>query len=391
MQLLKNPLYATLAFLAANPCITACWAMPVDHAVVPVTGIDQTRLRHEYIFAYDSSDPSIVYYAPKDGRIATSNGMPLFGFARTRSGQGYINAQFAFEITSQERAALMSAIRAAGYTGVPMPYIRTRVKPIIPGWDPDSGNRRCDSVTDATTGATSSVCDDVFESLAFVRSGPTLGENIAIAARLSPLGAEMYDQFLRQGNSFQVALESEYYAASDAFTATVTVNYTRLLESFSTAAHAKGFLLEADVNALWRREGLCAGRPPEECSVRVELVDGRGRRIDNITVGDHHPDANLVWQAVRSLQERLQNEMLQPISPVLGEATPSRDWGFQVAARYQHIVREGHAQFEFQSTRNVNVRTTISTATIACLQITADGSVDFVTTGRCGNYWTGAL
>lgn len=379
----------TTALLTAAFCQNSS-AFPVDPAKVPVSGVDLSRLRTSYTLAYDSSNRSVIYYAPKTGRIATFNGMPMIGFARTPDGKGYLNAQFEFEIASEDRQGLLGAIRAAGFTPVPMPFNKTTIKPIFPGYDPETGAKVCPETTDLSTGTTSKVCDQsLYDQLTYVRSGPTLGENIAVAAQLSIGGAASIGNLLRGGNAFQVALEAEYYTAGDAFTAVVEVNYKRLYEAFSASAKASGWITSAEAEATWRREGLCVGRPAEECSVRVHLTDGRGRQIDNITLDPDHEDAKLVWQAVERLKQKLEDEMLVPITPVYGQAHARDGLGYHIAANYQHLTREVHARFEFKSPRGVNTKKTTIVATAACISIDANGVVNKETNGACQSYWNG--
>ncbi|MGK5082640.1 hypothetical protein WDW37_04980 [Bdellovibrionota bacterium FG-1] len=365
-------------------------AFPVDPAKVPVTGVDLSRLRTGYTLAYDSNDKSVVYYSPKSGRLASFNGLPSIGFARVPNGKGYLQAQFEFEISPEDRGNLLEAIRAGGYTPVPFPYNKTTVKPLIQGYDPESGQRTCQEVTDLSTGLTSKVCDQsIYDILTYVRNGPTLGENIAVSAQLSPDGADMFGNLLRGGNAFQVALEAEYYTAGDAFTAEVEVNYSRLFQEFSVAASAKGWFTSAEAEGIWRREGLCYGKPADQCAVRVHLTDGRGRAIDNLSIDKDNPAADLVWQAVERLKQKLEDDMLTPITPVYGQAKTSDGLGFHVSAKYQNLRREMHGVFQFKSPRAVNVKKTTIVATAACISVSPTGVITKETAGACQNYWNG--
>jgi len=76
--------------------------------------------QHDYILAYDNEDPNIVYYAPKNGRVALSNGMPMLGFAIASDGSGILNAQVEHGVFGLEKQELFGAIQRAGKTPRPI-------------------------------------------------------------------------------------------------------------------------------------------------------------------------------------------------------------------------------------------------------------------------------
>ena len=390
MFLHKAVPYALKFAFISSFAVTTAQAFPVDPIKVPVSDVNLSGIKSPYTLAYDSTDKKVVYYSPKTGRIATYNGLPQIGFARIPNGRAYLNAQITFDIQSSEREALLGAIRKAGYTPVIMPYVKTTVKPLLQGFDPDTGRVVCAEVADLESGGLKKICNaSIYDSMSYVKSGPTLGENLAIAASLTKDGADIYENLLRGGNAFQVALDAEYYAASDAFTALVTVKYKKLYEAFSFAAKAEGFISSAEVNEVWKKEGLCVGMDPKECSIHISLTDGRGRPIDNVTVDPDSEDGKLVWQAVERLRLELEKNMLQPITATLGNAKAGDGLGYHAAANYEHAVVEKNGEFQFKSTRNVILKKTTITATAACIEISPRGVVSKMMEGACADYWNG--
>ncbi len=378
-----------LAILAAHNAA----AYPVDPAKVPVNGIDLSQVGASYTLAWDSADKGVVYFAPKTGRIALYNGMPMIGFGKLVNGNGVLNAQFEFEIASVERAALLGAIRQAGFTPVPFPFFKTTVRPILQGWDSETGKRKCEDIPDLSSGEIKRECDaSLFDSISYIKGGPTLGENIAISAMLNQTGAAIMGAQLAGGDAFQVALVGEYYTAGDAFTASVDVNYDKLYESFSAYAGFKGFLTSADVEAFWSKETLCGGKPASECSVQIHYKDSRGRPIENVTVGPNDTDADKLLQAVNRLRQKLEDDMLTPISPVLGKADANAPkFGWKYNAKFESRRKEMHAHFEFASVRGVNTSSTTIVGAAACIRVLPSGAVSRETQGDCGLYWSGSI
>lgn len=163
---------ASVSALSAS----AAHAYPVDPAKVPVDVGQDPKADHDFTLAFDSADQSIVYYAPKGGRVAIMNGMPLVGFSTIPTGEGFLNAQFEFGTFGPEKEALFQAIQGRGYRPVPFPYTKTAIVPVTPGIDPNTGKRFCQKVTDPATGEESEECDDsLYSAVMYSKSGPALG------------------------------------------------------------------------------------------------------------------------------------------------------------------------------------------------------------------------
>jgi hypothetical protein len=385
--------FAVAALITSIAPATAL-AYPVDPAKVPVAIGQDAAADHDFVLAYDSEDTSVVYYAPKSGRLALQNGLPMLGYAKAASGQAILNAQIEFGVFGTEKEALMNAITKAGFVARPLPYTRTAITPVTPGIDPDTGRRICAKVTDPSTGQTREDCDvSLYEQVSYSRSGPTLGENVAVSAALSTFGAAVYEQMLKGGNAIQLDMDAEYYKAGTAFTATVTVNWSKFFEQFHAFAGVGGFLFSAQLETFWKNEGLCYGKPASECAVTVEYTDARGRKIDNVTVDPEDKDAQQqLLQAIDRLRDQLNAEMLVPLGPNTGPLdTSAPTFGFKLNASYERDNVEKHATFQFKSPNGVNVGHTTVPAGIACVNLAADGAVGRSTEGDCANYWAGSL
>jgi hypothetical protein len=386
---------AVLGALAITSITSTARAYPVDPAKLPVNVGQDPKADHDFTLAYDSEDLKVVYYAPKGGRVAIMNGQPLIGYAVLPSGEGFLNAQLEFGVFGPEKDALFSAITKAGYTPRPLPYTKTEIQPVTPGIDPTTGKQFCEKVTDPATGDVSEECDDsLYTAVQYSRSGPTLGENIAVSASLNKFGAAVYTQMLRGGNALQINMNADYYKAGTAFTATVTVNYSKLFESFHAyAAYHDGVCTDVQLEAFWKNEGLCVGKPASDCSVSIDFVDSRGNHINNATIDPDNKEAQEeVLQAVDRLKDQLEKEMLTPLGPQLGPLDTSKPaYGFKLNAQYEKDNVEKHATFQFKSPNGVNVgHTTIPTG-VACILVSSQGDVSRNTGGDCSDYWSGSL
>lgn len=382
---------ASVSALSAS----AAHAYPVDPAKVPVDVGQDPKADHDFTLAFDSADQSIVYYAPKGGRVAIMNGMPLVGFSTIPTGEGFLNAQFEFGTFGPEKEALFQAIQGRGYRPVPFPYTKTAIVPVTPGIDPNTGKRFCQKVTDPATGEESEECDDsLYSAVMYSKSGPALGEYVALSASLTKFGAAIMGSMLRGGNAVQINMNAEYYKAGTAFTAVVTVNYSKLFENFHAyAAFHGGFCTDIQVEAFWRNEGLCFGKPASDCSVNIDFTDARGRKINNVTVDPDFADQqNQLLQVVDRLRDKLEDEMLTPLGPQLGPLDTSKPtYGFKLNAQYERQNVEKHAQFTFKSPNGVNVGHTTIPAGIACVLVSPQGDVSRNTGGDCASYWSGSL
>jgi hypothetical protein len=386
-----NSLVATIFVLSGTFGVPRAFAFPVDPHKVPVD-LQQDPTATQFTLAHDDLNPRVIYYAPKVGRIATLNGTPLLGFAILPStGEGFLNAQIEFGVFGADQARLLNRILAAGKTPVAWPYRRTKVVPNTPGIDPATGQEICEDVPDPVTGETIRDCSgQIFKQIVFSSKGPSLGENISISAQLKPVGAAIYQQFLRSGNALEVGLDGEYLAAGTSFTATVTVSYDKLFENFRTYSSFHGFLCtDIQVETFFQNETTCAGRAPSECGVFITYRDGRtGQVITTPTIDpDNAAQQTAIFQAANRLAQTLRDQMLAPIQQSLGPLDRSRPNGFKLDAKFERQNRGLHATFTFASPNGVNAETTHIDGVLACVNITPDGHVTRDLTNDCAGYW----
>lgn len=377
--------------LASLTMANLAYAYPVDPAKRAVN-INLGAGAKDFILAYDSEDPRVVYYAPKSGRTASINGMPVIGFGLLSTGGAVLNVQFEFGVFGEEKTKLFQAIQATGMTPRPFPYKSTRIVPLTNGIDPTTGRPTCISEENPATGEIEEICDPtLYDEVSYSRGGPALGENVALTALLNKTGAAIMGAMLRGGNAIQVNLESEYYTAGTAFSAKVTMHYNKFRSNWEAYAGAKGFMWEAEAKAFWEEEGLCKGRDPNECAINVEYIDDRGQRIHNVTIDPDNREAQeKVLQAVERLKEKLQDEMLTPIKPAYGRADTSKPrYGYKFNSQWEHKRVERNAVFSFQSPRGVNVAKTVIPAAIACVVVEPNGDTRRNTNGDCQSYWQG--
>lgn len=381
-----------LGSLLAASLATTAQAYPVDPAKRAVN-ISLGEGTQDFVLAYDSEDPNVVYYAPKSGRAATMNGMPLVGYGLLPTGGAVLNVQFEFGVFGEQKNKLISAIQSAGKTPRPLPYKSTKIVPLTPGIDPESGRAICISEENPATGEMEQICDPtIYDELSYSRGGPSLGENVALTALLNKVGAAVMGSILRSGNAIQINLESDYYAAGTAFTATVTMDYNKFRSNWEAYAGAKGFLWEAEAKGFWESEGLCKGRSPEQCSIKIDYFDDRGQPINVATIDPDNKEAQeKVIQAIDRLKEELEKEMLTPIQPAYPRADTSKPrYGYKFNAQWEHRQVERRAVFHFKSPRGVNVSKTVIPAAIGCVIVDPDGTVSRSTKGDCVHYWEGS-
>lgn len=381
----------SLSLLFATAITTTAFSYPVNPAKVPVSDVN-LRATKDFTLAYDSIDKSIVYYAPKGGRVATMDGQPLFGFV-AGAGVGFVNAQFEFGVFGETRERLYDAIEAAGYTPRPFPFVKTTVQPMTP-IDPATGKVICEVFIDESTGEEQEDCSaNIYSHVSFSTTGPSLGENVPVTLKLNDLGALVYKKFLASGNALQIMLNAQYYTAGSAFNAKVTVKYEKLFENFHAyAAYHDGVCTDVEVEAFWRKEGLCVDRDPEECSVLVEYTDGRGRKIENVDIDPDSDDAKLVYQAIERLKDKLEKDMLTPLEQKIGDADTSKpSYGFKLSAKYERQEEQRNAVFHFSSPRGINLDTTVIPSAIACIKVADSGNVSRSREGDCPGYWNGTV
>lgn len=371
-------------------------AYPIDPSKRPVQ-IGQTEdVDHSFTLAYDNVNPNVVYYAPKGGRVALMNGMPLLGFALLPSGEGLLMTQLEFGVFGPEKQKLFNAITAAGKTAVPFPYTRTKVKPLVPGFNPDTGEAlaNCVQIEDPATGTTREECEErVFKELKYSQKGPSLGENVALTALLNGYGAVIYKQFLKGGNALQINLDAEYYKAGTSFKAVVTVDYDKLFENFHAyAAFHDGFCTDIEVETFWQKEGLCLDRQPSECGIFVKYVDDQGHEVLTPTIDpDDKEQQEKVLQSIERLRQKLEDEMLEPMAASLDAVDTSKpSFGFKLSAKYEKKMVGKKATFEFVSPNSVNVGETVIPAGVACVKVDNDGDVSRHVGGDCAHYWEGS-
>lgn len=365
-------------------------AYPVSPSKAPVTVIQDPQLLSTFTLAYDSANPNIIYYAPKGGRTATMNGMPLIGYALLPTGEGILNAQMEYGVFGSDKQRLFAAIRAAGKVPVPWPFRKTKVIPMTPGINPETGREFCERYEDPATGETVEECSgSLYREVVYSQKGPALGEYMGITALLSRNGALVFETLLRQGSALQMNVEAEYLEAGTAFVASVTVNYDKLFRNFHVSAGARGFLWEAELESFWRQEGLCVGRNPSECGIYVMYQDQFGNVVTTPTIDPDNADQqNQVFQAVERFAETVKEQMLAPLTPQLEPTrTEGPAIGYKLSTRFESQYRSINYTVTFRSPNGVNVRRTTFPVSIGCIRLTAERDVVRNTSGDCGLYW----
>jgi hypothetical protein len=384
-------LAASLVVTAGTLAAPSAFAFPVDPQKVPVD-IQQDPTARQFTLARDDVNTNVIYYAPKVGRIATLNGTPLLGFAVLPStGDGFLNAQIEFGVFGADRAALLGRIQAAGKTPVTWPFRRTKVVPMTPEVDPETGREVCEDVPDPVTGGVFHDCSgQIFKAIVFSSKGPTLGENISISAQLKPVGAAVFQNLLHSGAALVMGLDAEYLAAGRSFSATVTVKYDKLFENFRTYASFHGFLCtDIQVETFFQNETVCEGRDPSECGVFITYRDGvTGQVITTPTIDpDNAEQQNEIFQAVERLAQTLRDQMLAPVTANLGPLDRDRPTGFKLDAKYERQHKGLNATFQFTSPNGVNAQQTHIDGAIGCVDISPDGHVSRDFTFDCPGYW----
>jgi hypothetical protein len=294
-----------------------------------------------------------------------------------------------------EKKQLFDAIEGAGYKPVPWPYNKTQIMPVTPGFDVETGEPICVDVVDESTGETTQECDPtLFTALSYSKKGPSLGEYVAVSASLNKFGAAIYRQMLNGGNALQINLDAFYYQAGTAFTAVVTVNYSKLFEQFhSYAAFHDGICTDIQIETFWKNAGLCFDKPASECAVSVDYTNERGQHINNVTIDpDQEDQQKQLLQAIDRLRDQLQAEMLTEVGPALGPLDTSKPaFGFKLNVSYEKQNIQKHATFTFKSPNGVNVGHTVIPSGIACVSVAQDGTVSRNLAGDCASYWAGSI
>ena len=365
-------------------------AYPVSPSKAPVTVIQDQQLLSTFTLAYDNANPSIVYFAPKGGRVATMNGMPLVGFALLPNAEGILNAQMEYGVFGSDKQKLFAAIRAAGKVPVQWPFRKTKITPLTPGIDPTTGQQICEEYIDPVTGESVKECvPSLYREVVYSQKGPSLGEYMGITAMLTRTGAAVYERFLRTGNALQLNVDAEYLEAGTAFVATVTVSYSKLFQNFHAYAGAKGFLWKAELESFWRREGLCVGRSPSECGIFVVYQDQFGNVVKTPTIDPNNAEQqNQVFQAVERFVQTAQDQMLAPLTQQLQPVTTdSPSIGYKLNAKFESQNRSVNYTATFRSPNAVNSNTTTFPVSIGCIRMTPEGDVFRSTGGDCGLYW----
>lgn len=387
----KASLNSCLAIaLAGSLSAGVASAYPISPTKVPVNVIQDPQLLSTFTLAYDHANPSIVYYAPKGGRTATMNGMPLIGYAVLSNGEGILNAQMEYGVFGADRTRLFNAIRAAGKTPVQWPFRKTKIVPLTPGVDPETGQQICETYQDPVTGEWVEECSpSLYREIEYSQSGPTLGENMAMSALLTRTGSLAFETLLRQGAALIINADAEYLEAGTAFTATVTVKYQKLFQNFHAYAGAKGFLWKAELETFWRREGLCVGRPPTDCGIFVEYRDQFGNVITTPTIDPNNAaQQNAVLQSIDRFVQSVSDQMLTPLTQQLSPVTTGTpSYGFRLNSKFESQHQSVNFTRTFTSPNGVNAATTTFPASIGCVRITPERDIIRHTGGDCALYW----
>ncbi|WP_394831410.1 hypothetical protein LVJ94_33350 [Pendulispora rubella] len=352
--------------------------------------------QHDYILAYDNEDPNIVYYAPKNGRVALSNGMPMLGFAIASDGSGILNAQLEHGVFGLEKQELFGAIQRAGKTPRPIPYKGSKVVPVTPGIDPTSGKPIC-TVTRDPDGSEVHDCENKFyTNVEYQRgAGPSLGEFVDVTLYLTTKGSVITKFMLKGGAALNVRLVTEYWKAGNAYKASMVVNYDKLFTDYRKyEARHRSNCYDEQVKEFFQQEALCPGKAPADCAVNVTYTDSIGRVVNSITIDPNNTEVvSQFAQSVDAFRQKFQEEMLMPIDkpdvPNI-DTNPPRN-GYKLDKQTVTKYQGKHATLNFSSTANVTTGQSVIPAAIGCIRVDDQGFVSRETGGDCGTFWNGSL
>ena len=346
----------------------------------------------EYTLAYDDTNHSVIYYAPKDGRVALSGEKPLVGYTLLGNGEAYLNVQYQYGVFGAGKQRIIDAIKKAGYTPVAFPFRGAKIVPQLIDYD-ETTQKFCSEVSDPSTGGTITLCSDVYKAIKYSQKGPTLGENLFMVAHLTPLGAATVDSILQDGGDFLVRIDAEYYKSGRMFEAKVRVDFSRLYQNYQEVSSG-GILWGQNRRLFFESEVLCSHKPPDrknECGVFIEYTDlVTGKRVSTPTLDPNNlEEQKMVKQAAERLYQQLNDELFSAVSqpaPWLG-APPRPLFGSRVRQQsytsYQSIVRE----YVFTSPQSINVGTTELPAVITCIHRNAAGLIERDMNYPCNTYW----
>ena len=391
-------------------------AIPMDPNVQPVA-IQLPSELAGYQLLVDHSDSKILYVQPREGRLGVISGQPQLSFATVvRNGETYgvLNAMFDFSLDSASFEALKTAVKAVdpAYILKPMPYVQTKPKLAIAGYDAATDDGACFEAEDFVTGETIKQCFNLVYKSNIAQNGPTLGEKIHTSLVLSPIGAELFPKLLKGGAGLGMNLDVLYRAAHPAYTATINVDYEKLYESYAWfAGFHDGLCIDIAISDFFERESLCGENGKNangrECSVRVEYVDQHGNKQNNMftIVPDGSEPAAVVafynenkskietlQSAIETLQKKFEEEMLAPYQGRKAEVSKETSIGFTLRADRTRTEIEKHFTLERKTVGGAITKSSTIPASVACLDV--DGTTGDVTrylSGDCGAYWTGTV
>jgi hypothetical protein len=380
---------SAMAVLGVAAAGARAYALPVDPAQQPVTIFQEGT---DYTLAYDDTNRSVIYYAPKYGRVASVGEKPLLGYVELPNFEAYLNAQFEYGVFGASKERIVQAIQNAGYTPVAFPYRRAKLVPQMIDFEENTGTF-CSQEMDPATGEMITACSDIYESIKYSKNGPTLGENLFVVAHFSVLGAAMMEGILRDGGDFVVRIDAEYYKSGRMFEAKVRVDFSRLYQNYQRVSTG-GLLWGKSRREFIENETLCLHKPPgrkDECGVFIEYTDlVTGKKVSTPTIDPENQEQHAqVIQAAERLYKQLWDELFAGVSePVawLG-APPQPLFGSRVRrssfVKYQEIVKE----YTFRSPQSINVGTTEMPAVVQCLRRNENGLIERDMRYPCDTYW----
>lgn len=393
MKVLKNKKIAIAVLIAITS--SQSFSYPLDPAKTPVN-IQLPNEVADIKLAHDSFDPKIIYVHPKTGVIATSNGLPLISLAKYKIGsqkRGILNLQYDLSLQGREKNILYTALKEKGFTPRPLPLKSAAVVPMLPGWDKEQNQKICSESVDEMTGIKETLCDSLVERVRYTETPTSLGENIAMAVTLSPIGVDTVDRLLNGGNAFPISINARYFAAGPAYTAKIKVNYEKLSESFAMfAAYHDGRCIDVQVSGFWQNEALCKDKDPSQCSVLMTITDSTGREIQNIYDDPEARDPQAVkmfYEAIEGLRVRFENEML--VKEPVANVDKSINSLVTLRTDYRRTSKNIHFELERKSIGGVIEKETTIPASVMCIGFLDDGTPLKNTKGVCGQYWDGSI
>jgi len=391
---MKRIVQVAAAIIGMAGAVSPAHALPVDPSQQP-PNIPQTGDGLTYTLAYDDTDRSIIYYAPKNARVALQGELPLIGVAQLPNGEAVINVQFNYAVQGVGKQQVETAIQNAGYKPVAFPYRRAKLVPAMTDFDENTESFCTEEPDPTTPGGVFETCSDFYVAVKYSKKGPSLGENLFATAHLTVMGAAVVNSILQESGDFAFQINAEYYKAGRAFEAKVRVNFSKLYENYQRVATG-GVLWGKSRREFFENETRCPNLPPEQrgpevCGVFIEYTDlVTGNKIATPALDPNIAAAQQATiDAAKQLYEKIYDELFvtvtPPPAPIGAPSAPL--FGSRVRSSSYTSYKDSSREFVFSSPRAIEVDTTELAATVRCVYRNAAGLLARNLNPPCDSYW----